>query len=82
MTFTEKKTQLIRPSLRLTRHWLSMNCREEGEGSCLAHTDGFSAATEGKTATAALNDYTKAEDAKKAEANKDGVRSSAWISRT
>ena len=73
-TFTEKKSQLDQAISKA--HGALATTDEsvkEGEGSRLAHTDGFTAADEGKAATAALNDaITKAEDAKKAEADKDG----------
>ena len=76
VTFTEKKTQLDQAISKAHEALATVDeSVKEGEGSRLAHTDGFSAADEGKAATAALNDaITKAEDAKKAEANKDGAQ--------
>lgn len=76
VTFTEKKTQLDQAISKAREALATVDeSVKEGEGSRLAHTDGFSAADEGKAATAALNDaITKAEDAKKAEANKDGAQ--------
>ncbi len=74
VTFTEKKTQLDQAISKAHEALATVDeSVKEGEGSRLAHTDGFTAADEGKAATAALNDaITKAEDAKKAEADKDG----------
>lgn len=75
-TFTEKKSQLDQ-AISKARDALATTDEsvKEGEGSRLAHTDGFTAATEGQSATAALTDAIhKAEDAKKAEADKDGAQ--------
>ena len=74
--FTEKKTQLDQAISKAHEALATVDeSVKVGEGSRLAHTDGFTAADEGKTATAALNDaITKAEDAKKAEADKDGAQ--------
>ena len=76
VTFTEKKTQLDQAISKAHEALATVDeSVKEGEGSRLAHTDGFSAADEGKAATAALTDaINKAEDAKKAEANKDGAQ--------
>ena len=75
-TFTEKKSQLDQ-AISKAHDALATTDEsvKEGEGSRLAHTDGFTAATEGQSATAALTDAIhKAEDAKKAEADKDGAQ--------
>ena len=76
VTFTEKKTQLDQAISKAHEALATVDeSVKEGEGSRLAHTDGFSAADEGKAATTALTDaINKAEDAKKAEANKDGAQ--------
>lgn len=76
VTFTEKKTQLDQAISKAHEALATVDeSVKEGEGSRLAHTDGFSAADEGKAATIALTDaINKAEDAKKAEANKDGAQ--------
>lgn len=76
VTFTEKKTQLDQAISKAHEALATVDeSVKEGEGSRLAHTDGFTAATEGQSATAALTDAIhKAEDAKKAEADKDGAQ--------
>lgn len=76
VTFTEKKTQLDQAISKAHEALATVDeSVKEGEGSRLAHTDGFSAADEGKAATTALTDaINKAEDAKKAEADKDGAQ--------
>lgn len=76
VTFTEKLSQLDQ-SISKANDALATTGEavKVGEGSRLAHTDGFTAATEGQSATAALTDAIhKAEDAKKAEADKDGAQ--------
>ena len=73
-TFTEKKSQLDQ-AISKAHDALATTDEsvKEGEGSRLAHTDGFTVTTEGQSATTALTDAIhKAEDAKKAEADKDG----------
>lgn len=76
VTFTEKKTQLDQAISKAHEALATVDeSVKEGEGSRLAHTDGFSAADEGKAAIDGLNNaITKAEDTKKAEANKDGAQ--------
>lgn len=76
MTFTEKLSQLDQSIGKAHEALATVDeSVKEGEGSRLAHTDGFTAATEGQSATAALTDAIhKAEDAKKAEADKDGAQ--------
>lgn len=76
VTFTEKKSQLDQDINKAHEALATVDeSVKEGEGSRLAHTDGFTAATEGQSATAALTDAIhKAEDAKKAEADKDGAQ--------
>lgn len=75
-TFTEKKSQLDQDINKAHEALATVDeSVKVGEGSRLAHTDGFTAATEGQSATAALNDaIAKAENAKKAEADKDGAQ--------
>lgn len=76
VTFTEKKSQLDQDINKAHEALATVDeSVKEGEGSRLAHTDGFSAADEGKAAINALTDaISKAEDAKKAEADKDGAQ--------
>lgn len=75
-TFTEKKSQLDQSIGKAHEALATVDeSVKEGEGSRLAHTDGFSAADEGKAAINTLTDAIhKAEDAKKAEADKDGAQ--------
>ena len=74
MTFTDKLSQLDQAISKAHDALASTDeSVKEGEGSRLAHTDGFTVTTEGQSATTALTDAIhKAEDAKKAEADKDG----------
>lgn len=76
VTFTEKKTQLDQAISKAHEALATVDeSVKEGEGSRLAHTDGFSAADEGKAAINTLTDAIhKAQDAKKAEADKDGAQ--------
>lgn len=76
VTFTEKKSQLDQDINKAHEALATVDeSVKEGEGSRLAHTDGFSAADEGKAAINALTDaISKAEDAKKTEADKDGAQ--------
>lgn len=76
VTFTEKLSQLDQ-SISKANDALATTDEavKVGEGSRLAHTDGFTAATEGQSATAALTDAIhKAEGVKKSEADKDGAQ--------
>lgn len=76
VTFTEKKSQLDQDINKAHEALATVDeSVKEGEGSRLAHTDGFSAADEGKAAINTLTDAIhKAQDAKKAEADKDGAQ--------
>lgn len=76
VTFTEKLSQLDQSIGKAHEALATVDeSVKEGEGSRLAHTDGFSAADEGKAAINTLTDAIhKAEDAKKAEADKDGAQ--------
>lgn len=76
VTFTEKKSQLDQDINKAHEALATVDeSVKEGEGSRLAHTDGFATATEGQSATTALTDAIhKAEDVKKAEADKDGAQ--------
>lgn len=76
VTFTEKLSQLDQSIGKAHEALATVDeSVKAGEGSRLAHTDGFAAATEGQSATTALTDaISKAEDAKKAEADKDGAQ--------
>ena len=76
VTFTEKKSQLDQDINKAHEALATVDeSVKEGEGYRLAHTDGFSAADEGKAAINTLTDAIhKAQDAKKAEADKDGAQ--------
>ena len=76
VTFTEKTSQPDQDINKAHEALATVDeSVKEGEGSRLAHTDGFSAADEGKAAINTLTDAIhKAQDAKKAEADKDGAQ--------
>ena len=82
-TFTEKKSQLDQ-AISKAHDALATTDEsvKEGEGSRLAHTQGFTLAPEGQSATAELNDAIHAaEEAKTAEAAKvDGDKASQCLS--
>ena len=72
VAFADKLTQLDQSTAKAHDALATVDeSVKEGEGSRLAHTEGFTLAPEGQSATAELNDaITKAEEAKTSEAAK------------
>ena len=83
VTFTEKKTQLDQSTAKAHDALATVDeSVKEGEGSRLAHTQGFTLAPEGQSATAELNDaIAKAEEAKTSEAAKASTEAGKCLSK-
>lgn len=82
VTFTEKKSQLDQDINKAHEALATVDeSVKEGEGSRLAHTQGFTLAPEGQSATAELNDaIAKADEAKTSEAAKASAEASKCLS--
>lgn len=82
VTFTEKKSQLDQDVNKAHEALATVDeSVKEGEGSRLAHTQGFTLAPEGQSATAELNDaIAKADEAKTSEAAKASAEASKCLS--
>lgn len=82
VAFADKMTQLDQSVVKAHDALATVDeSVKEGEGSRLAHTDGFQTVTEGQSATADLNDaIAKAEEAKTSEAAKASAEQGKCLS--
>lgn len=83
MAFADKLTQLDQSTVKAHDALATVDeSVKEGEGSRLAHTQGFTLAPEGQSATAELNDViAKAEEAKTSEAAKASAEAGKCLSK-
>lgn len=82
VAFTEKLTQLDQSTAKAHDALATVDeSVKEGEGARLAHTDDFTLAPEGQSATAELNDaIAKADEAKTSEAAKESAEAGKCLS--
>lgn len=82
VAFADKLTQLDQSTAKAHDALATVDeSVKEGEGARLAHTQGFTLAPEGQSATAELNDaITKAEEAKTSEAAKESAEEGKCLS--
>ena len=82
VTFTDKLTQLDQSTAKAHDALATVDeSVKEGEGARLAHTEGFTLAPEGQSATAELNDaITKADETKTSEAAKESAEEGKCLS--